>query len=72
MPRQCRNLLVLITAALFAAWYTYGFKFGWLFDTYHLKDGTDAANCLAVMTVLVSDFICVVGTYTFVKEAVES
>ena len=70
------SYLIGITAALFAAWYTYGLAgFFWLFDTYHLKGGIGAfrrrpiGTVLAVMTILAGAFICVAGTYVFVKES---
>lgn len=68
------SYLIGIAAALFAAWYTYGLAgFFWLFDTYHLKGGMGAfrrrpiGTMLAVMTILAGAFICVAGTYVFVK-----
>lgn len=70
------SYLIGITAALFAAWYTYGLAgFFWLFDTYHLKGGMDAfrqrpiATMLVVMIILAGAFICIAGTYVFVKES---
>lgn len=70
------SYLIGIAAALFAAWYTYGLAgFFWLFDTYHLKGGMDAirqrrvGTVLAVMTILAGAFVCVAGTYVFVKES---
>ncbi|KAF9243935.1 transmembrane amino acid transporter protein-domain-containing protein [Melanogaster broomeanus] len=68
------SYLIGIAAALFAAWYTYGLAgFFWLHDTYHLKGGMDAikrrpiGTTLAVLTILAGAFICVAGTYVFVK-----
>lgn len=70
------SYLIGIVAALFASWYTYGLAgFFWLFDTYHLKGGMDAfrrrpiVTMLAVVTILAGAFICVAGTYVFVKES---
>lgn len=70
------SYLTGIIAALFAVWYTYGLAgFFWLFDTYHLKGGMDGIRrrpvgaVLAVATILVGAFICVAGTYVFVKES---
>ena len=70
------SYLIGILAALFAAWYTYGLAgFFWLFDTYHLEGGMDAfrrrpiGTILAVMTILAGGFICVAGTYVFIKES---
>lgn len=70
------SYLTGIIAALFAAWYTYGLAgFFWLFDTYHLKGGMvgirrrPVGTVLAVATILAGAFICVTGTYVFVKES---
>ncbi|KAI9572784.1 transmembrane amino acid transporter protein-domain-containing protein [Boletus coccyginus] len=69
------SYLIGITAALFAAWYTYGLAgFFWLYDTYHLRGGMNAfrqrpiVTMLAVMIILAGAFICIAGTYVFVKE----
>lgn len=66
--------LIGITAALFAAWYTYGLAgFFWLHDTYHFKGRVAAlkkrplSTALAVLTILAGGFICVAGTYVSVK-----
>lgn len=65
------NYLIGITAALFAAWYTYGIAgFFWLFDAYHdsgLGKRAWARNSvmtmLCVFTILAGAFICVAGLY---------
>ncbi|KAI0094603.1 amino acid transporter [Irpex rosettiformis] len=71
--------LIGITAALFAAWYTYGLAgFFWLHDTYNLQGGTAAlkqrwvGTMLAVLTILAGGFICVAGTYVSVKLIVDA
>ncbi|EKM60924.1 uncharacterized protein PHACADRAFT_156049 [Phanerochaete carnosa HHB-10118-sp] len=71
--------LIGITAALFAAWYTYGLAgFFWLHDVYHLKGGTQAlkrrkfGTTLAVLTILAGAFICVAGTYVSIKLIVDA
>ncbi|KIJ68230.1 hypothetical protein HYDPIDRAFT_82700 [Hydnomerulius pinastri MD-312] len=68
------SYLIGIAAALFAAWYTYGLAgFFWLYDTYHLKGGMEAirrrpiGTTIAIATILSGAFICVAGTYVFVK-----
>ncbi|KAF8845266.1 hypothetical protein BDN67DRAFT_987000 [Paxillus ammoniavirescens] len=73
------SYLIGIAAALFAAWYTYGLAgFFWLSDTYHLKGGMGAikrrpiGTTLALLTILAGAFICVAGTYVFVKLIAES
>jgi hypothetical protein len=64
------NYLVGITAAVFAAWYTYGLAGAfWLHDTYHLKGGLRAwfqrpfMFSVNVFTILAGAFICVGGLY---------
>ncbi|KAI1330124.1 transmembrane amino acid transporter [Xylariaceae sp. FL0255] len=64
------NYLVGITAALFAAWYTYGLAGAfWLHDAYHFKGGFRAwlrrplMFSLNVFTILAGAFICVGGLY---------
>jgi hypothetical protein len=66
--------LIGLTAALFAAWYTYGLAgFFWLYDTYHLEGGMTGlkkrrvGTVLAVSTIAAGAFICVAGTYVSVK-----
>lgn len=66
--------LIGITAALFAAWYTYGLAgFFWLHDTYHLKGGATALKsrpfgvAFAALTIAAGAFICVAGAYVSVK-----
>ncbi|KAH7883776.1 transmembrane amino acid transporter protein-domain-containing protein [Phlebopus sp. FC_14] len=73
------SYLIGIAAALFAAWYTYGLAgFFWLFDTYHLKGGMNGirhrpvGTILAVLTILAGAFICVAGTYVFIKLIAQS
>lgn len=68
------SYLIGIAAALFASWYTYGLAgCFWLYDTYHLRGGMATfrkrpfATALAVFTVLTGAFICVAGTYVFIK-----
>ena len=66
--------LIGITAALFAAWYTYGLAgFFWLYDTFHLEGGTETlkrkwiGTTVAVLTIMIGAFICIAGTYVSVK-----
>lgn len=66
--------LIGITAALFAAWYTYGLAgFFWLHDTYHLGGGSTALRnhlfltILSILIIAAGAFICVAGTYVSVK-----
>ena len=68
------SYLTGISASLFASWYTYGVAgFFWLHDTFHLKGGWEAyrrrwfGTTLAVLTVLAGAFMCVAGTYVFIK-----
>ena len=68
------SYLIGIAAALFASWYTYGIAgMFWLHDTYHLQGGMAAfrhrkvGTAAAVLTVCIGAFICVAGTYVFVK-----
>jgi hypothetical protein len=63
-----------ISAALFAAWFTYGIAgFFWLHDVYYLEGGTQGlkrrpvGTLLAVLTICAGAFICVAGTYVFIK-----
>jgi hypothetical protein len=63
-----------LSAALFAAWFTYGIAgFFWLHDVYHLEGGTEAlkrrfvGSIMAVLTIVAGAFICVAGTYVFIK-----
>ena len=64
------NYLVGITAALFAAWYTYGLAGAfWLHDTYYFKGGFRAWTrrpvmfTINVLTVVAGAFICIGGLY---------
>ncbi|KAG1812299.1 transmembrane amino acid transporter protein-domain-containing protein [Suillus variegatus] len=73
------SYLIGITAALFAAWYTYGLAgFFWLHDAYHLEGGMDGlkrrpiGTTLAVLTVISGTFICVAGTYVSIKLIAEA
>lgn len=59
---------------MFAAWFTYGIAgFFWIHDTYHLHGGMRElkrrfiGTTLALLTILAGAFICVAGTYVFVK-----
>ncbi|KAJ8084233.1 hypothetical protein PM082_003000 [Marasmius tenuissimus] len=68
------SYLIGITAALFAAWYTYGLAgFFWLHDTYHLRGGSAALRkysfntILSISIIVAGAFICVAGTYVSVK-----
>jgi hypothetical protein len=71
--------LIGISASLFAAWFTYGIAgFFWLHDIYYLEGGKQAlkrrpvGTVLAVLTILAGAFICVAGTYVFVKVRLSS
>ncbi|KAG1885688.1 transmembrane amino acid transporter protein-domain-containing protein [Suillus subluteus] len=73
------SYLIGITAALFAAWYTYGLAgLFWLHDVYHLKGGVDGlkrrpiGTTIAVLTIISGAFICVAGTYVSIKLIVEA
>ena len=66
--------LIGITAALFAAWYTYGLAgFFWLHDTYYSRGWMKVlrqkplGTMLAVLTILSGGFICAAGTCVSVK-----
>ncbi|KAG1788314.1 transmembrane amino acid transporter protein-domain-containing protein [Suillus plorans] len=73
------SYLIGITAALFAAWYTYGLAgCFWLHDAYHLEGGLDGlkrrpiGTTLAVLTIISGTFICVAGTYVSIKLIAEA
>ncbi|KAI3325135.1 transmembrane amino acid transporter [Xylariaceae sp. AK1471] len=64
------NYLVGISAAVFAAWYTYGLAGAfWLHDTYHFEGGLRGwfrrpfMLAVNVFTILAGAFICVGGLY---------
>jgi hypothetical protein len=66
--------IISLTAALFAAWYTYGIAgFFWLHDTYYLKGKWEGlkqrwmGTTVAVLTVLAGAFISVAGTFVSIK-----
>ncbi|KAK8063007.1 transmembrane amino acid transporter [Apiospora hydei] len=68
------NYLVGITAALFAAWYTYGLAGAfWLHDAYHFGGGLRAWTrrpamlVLNALTVVAGAFICFGGLYATIK-----
>lgn len=68
------SFLIGISAALFASWYTYGIAgFFWLHDAATLGGRKRAVLqqpvmfILSVLTVLAGAFICVGGTYVFIK-----
>ena len=71
--------LIGIAAALFASWYTYGLAGAfWLFDTYHLKGGSNALRRNALMTIvnvltlLAGAFICVAGLYAIITAIIDA
>ncbi|KAG2109313.1 uncharacterized protein F5147DRAFT_575984, partial [Suillus discolor] len=73
------SYLISNTAALFAAWYTYGLAgFFWLHDAYHLEGGMDGlkrrpiGTTLAVLTIISGTFIYVAGTYVSIKLIAEA
>ncbi|KAI0397006.1 transmembrane amino acid transporter [Xylariaceae sp. FL0594] len=73
------NYLVGISAAVFAAWYTYGLAGAfWLHDTYHDKGGYRAwfqrpvMFSINVMTVLAGAFICVGGLYATIVSLINA
>lgn len=68
------NYLLGITAALFAAWYTYGLAGAfWLHDAYYFKGGFRAwrrrpfMTLLNVLTLLAGAFICIGGLYATIR-----
>ncbi|KAK8045829.1 hypothetical protein PG996_013893 [Apiospora saccharicola] len=68
------NYLVGITAALFAAWYTYGLAGAfWLHDTYYFEGGFRAwarrpvMVVVNVLAVIAGAFICIGGLYATIK-----
>ncbi|KAI1816682.1 transmembrane amino acid transporter [Poronia punctata] len=73
------NYLVGITAALFAAWYTYGLAGAfWLHDSYHLGGGFRAWSqqplmfIINVLTILAGAFICVGGLYATIASLIKA
>ncbi|KAF8521255.1 amino acid transporter [Hysterangium stoloniferum] len=73
------SFLIGLTAALFASWYTYGLAgFFYLHDAYYLEGGKEALKknklmvILSILTILAGGFICVAGTYVFIKLLVDA
>ncbi|KAI1825630.1 transmembrane amino acid transporter [Xylaria intraflava] len=73
------NYLVGISAALFAAWYTYGLAGAfWLHDSYHFEGGLKAWRqqpfmlAINVLTVLTGAFICVGGLYATIVSLIRA
>ncbi|KAF8586660.1 transmembrane amino acid transporter [Ramaria rubella] len=73
------SLLIGLTAALFASWYTYGIAgFFYLHDVYHLGGGRRGLKkhpwmvLASVLTILAGAFICVSGTYVFIKQIISA
>lgn len=73
-PRLKRVDVLTSSAALFAAWFTYGIAgFFWIHDTYYLHGGMRElkrrfmGTILALLTILAGAFICLAGTYVFVR-----
>lgn len=68
-----------IAAALFASWYTYSLaRVFWLFDTYHLREGSSALKrhmfmtIVNILTILAGAFICVARLYAIVTAIVDA
>lgn len=66
--------LIGLTATLFASWYTYGLAgFFYLHDAYYLGQGKEGLKqrrgmvTASLLTILAGAFICVAGTYVFIK-----
>ncbi|KIY65513.1 hypothetical protein CYLTODRAFT_379300 [Cylindrobasidium torrendii FP15055 ss-10] len=71
------SYLIGVAAALFASWFTYGVA-GMFFihDTHHSEDTSfrrkPIQTALAVFSILAGGFICVAGTYVFIKLIVDA
>ncbi|KAI0183097.1 transmembrane amino acid transporter [Xylaria flabelliformis] len=73
------NYLVGISAAVFAAWYTYGLAGAfWLHDTYHFEGGyrgwfrKPMMLTVNVFTILAGAFICVGGLYATIVALIKA